>query len=102
MLIHFQEKARMRNSKSVARPNKVQHDMDKYTFVDIKIGSRNGSLLNPDMRESKYGKIRYDGPPLIDTKDFKQSFLKGNKDAVYYCDPNRVDPSSYQDRFKGI
>ena len=68
----------------------------------MKIGSRNGSLLNPDMRESKYGKIRYDGPPLINTRDFKQNFLKGNKDAVYYCDPNRVDPSSYQDRFKGI
>lgn len=46
--------------------------------------------------------VRYDGPPMIDTKNFKQAFLKGDKDAVYYCDPNNPQGSTYAGRFKGM
>jgi hypothetical protein len=45
--------------------------LKKYKFVDIKIGSRDQSVLNPGLRDSKYGPIRYDGPPMIDVAAFK-------------------------------
>ena len=47
------------------------------------------------MTPNKYATIRYEGPPMIDTKAFKQSFLKGEKDTLYYCDPNEPKTSTY-------
>lgn len=38
---------------------------------------------------------------MIDTKGFKQDFLKGDKDVVMYCDKVAF-PSSYQSTNKGI
>ena len=45
--------------------------LKRYNFVDIKIGSSAECCLHPAMRESKYGKIRYDGPPLIKPPEYK-------------------------------
>lgn len=53
------------------------------------------------MTPNKHATIRYEGPPMIDTKQFKQSFLKGEKDALYYCDPNAPKTSTYQLHLKG-
>ena len=39
---------------------------------------------------------------MIDTAKFKQAFLKGEKDALYYCDPNDPKVSTYQNTLKGI
>ena len=39
---------------------------------------------------------------MIDTHGFKQAFLKGQKDALYYCDPNDPKTSTYQLHLKGI
>jgi hypothetical protein len=57
--------------------------------------------LNPALRESKYGLIRYDGPPIIDVAATKQQFLKGDKEAVLIGDPNSPYPSTYANVFKG-
>ena len=76
--------------------------LKKFKFVDIKIGSKDASFVNPAMRESKYGMIRYDGPPTMDASVFKQEFLAGDKAAIFYCDPNNPQGSTYATRFKGI
>ena len=54
------------------------------------------------MTPNKYCTIRYEGPPMINTSDFKQQFLKGEKNALYYCDPNAPKSSSYQAAMVGI
>ena len=46
--------------------------------------------------------VKYEGPPLIDTKAFKQAFLKGRGDIVNYCDIAEPKVTSYQGNFKGI
>ena len=55
-----------------------------FEAIDFKIGARH--------RDQTVGRLEpkslYLGPPMIDTKAFKQEFLRGEKDAVLYCDPN--------------
>ena len=76
--------------------------LKNYKFVDIKIGSRAESFVNPGMRESKYGLIRYDGPPMYNASAYKQDFLKGDKEAVFYFDPNNPAHTSYALNHKGM
>lgn len=67
-----------------------------FEVVDNKIGSRHRNLT--PMRITNF---RYDGPPLIETKTYKQEFLKGDGDAIYYCDKNEPKASYYQVSWKG-
>ena len=39
---------------------------------------------------------------MIDTKQFKQTFLKGQKEALYYDDPKLPKNSTYQQHLKGL
>jgi len=64
--------------------------------VDNKIGSKHRNIT--PMRINGF---RYDGPPMIDTKEFKQQFLKGDRDAFYYCDRNEPKTTSYQANLRG-
>lgn len=54
------------------------------------------------MTPNRWSSIRYEGPPMINTSAFKQAFLKGEKDALYYCDPNAPKTSSYQTAMMGL
>ena len=45
--------------------------------------------------------LKYDGPSMIDTKQYKQAFLKGDEDAIYYCDRNEPKHTSYQMNLSG-
>ena len=67
-----------------------------FEGVDCKIGSKHRdttpAILNPS---------RYEGPPMIDCKAFKQEFLAGDKDVVLYCDKNAAKVSSYAANLKG-
>ena len=63
---------------------------------DNKIGSRHRGLT-----PSRLNALKYDGPPMIDTKEFKQTFLKGDRDALYYCDRNEAKHTSYQANLTG-
>lgn len=72
MLQSIVENKRKRNSMSVfTKPIKDLEQLKKFNYVDIKIGSRDASFVNPGLRESKYGLIRYDGPPMMDASAFK-------------------------------
>ena len=62
-----------------------------FEALDYKVGSRHrdqtkGRLLPKSL---------YHGPPIIDPKSFKQEFLKGQKDAVLYQDPNLPKETAY-------
>lgn len=54
-----------------------------FDNLDNKIGSKHRNIT--PMRMTGF---QYDGPAMINTKDFKQDFLKGDQDAIYYCDRN--------------
>lgn len=54
------------------------------------------------MRESRFGKIRYDGPPLIKPNEYKQEFLAGDKAAVMYLESANPHTSNYMGIFKGL
>lgn len=55
------------------------------------------------MTPSKLGKAaKYEGPPMINTKEFKLAFLKGDKDAVMYFDKKQTYPSTNQENLKGL
>ena len=62
-----------------------------FAAVDYKIGSRHRDAdtfrLDPNNL--------YLGPPMIDTKTFKQEFLAGDKGVVMYQNPNEPKNSSY-------
>ena len=58
-----------------------------YETVDFKIGSRHRDAPSEGRLDPKN---LYLGPPMIDTKTFKQEFLKGDKDVVMYCDKKPV------------
>lgn len=93
-----------RNRNASCNTGKQLTELEKikrYKFVDIKIGSKEASYLHPAMRESKYGPIRYDGPPIIDIPAYKQDFLKGDKEVVFIGDPSSPHPSTYANNFKG-
>ena len=103
MLQSIVENKRKRNSMSVfSKPISDLERLKKFKYVDIKIGSRDASFVNPGLRESKYGLIRYDGPPMMDASAYKQQFLAGDKEAIFYCDPNNPQGSTYANRFKGV
>ena len=57
-----------------------------------KIGSRHADANNESRLDPKN---LYLGPPLINTMDFKQEFLKGDKDAVMYHDKKAKECSNY-------
>jgi hypothetical protein len=40
--------------------------------------------------------------PMCNTKALKQNFLSGDKSAVLYCDKKAANPSTYQNRYKGL
>ena len=62
-----------------------------FEATDFKIGSK-----HRDMTPSRLQPIQfYDGPPMIDTKAFKQRFLQGDKDVIMYQDPNEPKVTSY-------
>lgn len=95
-ITHLSNKKRQQAS-SMHRQNLMNSEMplqrrtkSYFEGVDFKVGSRHndnvGGRLDP-------GNI-YLGPPMIDTKGFKQDFLKGDKDVVMYCDKGAF-PSSY-------
>lgn len=68
-----------------------------FEEVEFKVGSRHTDKVNGRLDPGSV----YLGPPMIDTKGFKQDFLKGDKDVVMYCDKVAF-PSSYQSNLKGI
>ena len=70
--------------------------------MDIKIGSKADSCLDPNMRESKYGKLRYDGPPIIKPPEYKQEFLAGDKAAVMYLESTAPHVTNYSGIFRGL
>ena len=39
---------------------------------------------------------------MCNTKALKQNFLSGDKSAVLYCDKKAANPSTYQNRYKGL
>lgn len=62
-----------------------------FETLDFKIGSRHRDMTPSRMKFIEH----YEGPPMIDTKEFKQRFLRGDKDAVLYQDPNEPKMTSY-------
>ena len=64
-----------------------------FETVDFKIGSRHADKSNEGRLDPKN---LYLGPPMIDTKTFKQEFLAGDKDAVMYHDKKVKESSAYQ------
>lgn len=40
--------------------------------------------------------------PMCNTRALKQNFLHGDDAAVYYCDRAASNPSTYQNRYKGL
>ena len=97
MITRLKEDQRKMNASQTRFDTKARDAIIKSYFetVDNKIGRR-------DMTPNKYSTIRYEGPPMIDTKQFKQTFLKGQKEALYYDDPNLPKASTYQQHLKGL
>lgn len=88
-------------SEALARTTgKMGHRRVKSYFadVDFKIGSRHCDNIGGRLDRSQI----YTGPPLIDTKAFKQAFLAGDKQAVMYCPDNGPKGSLNQQTLKGI
>jgi len=57
----------------------------------------------PQARDLSNVNIRSQGHvPNVDTVDVLQNFLSGDKEAVLYCDKKELNPSTYQNRFKGL
>ena len=61
-----------------------------FDNLDNKIGSRHRNIT-----PMRLNSLKYDGPSMIDTKNYKQAFLKGDADALYYCDRNEPKHTSY-------
>lgn len=97
MITRLKEDQRKMNASQTRFDTKARDARIKSYFetVDNKIGRR-------DMTPNKYSTIKYEGPPMIDTKQFKQTFLKGQKEALYYDDPNLPKNSTYQQHLKGL
>ena len=81
----------------IADAIRSQRKKHYYEAVDYKIGSHHRD--NDKFRLDP--KNLYLGPPMIDTKTFKQAFLAGDKDAVMYTNPNEPKVSFYQSAWKG-
>jgi hypothetical protein len=57
----------------------------------------------PQERDLSNVNIRSQGNvPNVDTVATLQQFLSGDKEAVLYCDKKELNPSTYQNRFKGL
>ena len=92
---------RRQKANSQIRLDAVQNERRRKAYFegfDFKIGSFHMDK-NPDRLDPNQA---YLGPPMIDTKATKQSFLKGDKDVVLYCDPNAPKSSSYQQNLTGL
>jgi len=46
--------------------------------------------------------VKYEGPPIMDPKQTKQDFLKGDKEVVMYFDKKELYGSSYAANLKGL
>jgi len=92
ILTSLKETQRKQNASQSRIDTKARDARVKSYFVQVdnKIGQK-----HRDMTPNKYCTIRYVGPPMINTSDYKQQFLKGEKNALYYCDPNAPKSSSY-------
>ena len=85
MISNLREDIRKRNQ-SLSKVDQSIRDRRMRGYFDDhdnKIGSKHRGLT-----PSRLNSLKYDGPPMIDTKEFKQTFLKGDRDALYYCDKN--------------
>lgn len=69
-----------------------------FEAIDFKIGSKHRDMTPIRLKPI----LSYEGPPLIDTKTFKQKFLAGDKDAVLYQDRNEPKTTSYSANMKGL
>ena len=87
-------------SQQSPRNQTLNHRRTRTQFegIDFKIGSK-----HRDMTPARLGLAKkYEGPPMIDTKTFKQQFLKGDKGVVMYLDAKGPKTSSYQENLKGM
>ena len=64
-----------------------------YETVNHKIGSRHADSNRENRLDPKN---LYLGPPMINTREFKLEFLKGDKDVVMYHDKKNKESSAYQ------
>ena len=62
-----------------------------FDNLDNKIGSKHRNIT-----PGRINSFKYDGPQMINTKSYKQEFLKGDQDAIYYYERNMPKPTSYQ------
>lgn len=60
---------------------------------------RTASKFDPFKGLENYKMPHFD--PLIDPKGFKQQFLKGNRDDIYYCKPQDPTYTHYLGAYKG-
>ena len=93
MITEMRESIRQRNQSltkvdTAARERRIK---SYFVSVDNKIGSRHRGIT-----PGRITGFKYDGPPMIDAKSYKQAFLKGDKDALYYCDHAEPKHTSYQ------
>ena len=78
----------------------IGHRRHKSYFKepDFKIGSR-----HRDFTPDKIGfNPETDGAANVDTRALRQALLVGDKDAVYYCDPNEPKSTTMKKSFKGL
>ena len=61
-----------------------------FDNLDNKIGSKHRNIT-----PNRLTGFKYEGPQMIITKDYKQAFLKGDADAIYYCNRNEPKHTSY-------
>lgn len=89
---------RNRNASSNKALDRINERRVKSYFetVDNKIGAAHRNLT-----PNRLTGMRYDGPVMIIPKNFKQEFLKGDGDTIYYCDKNELNHTSYQATLKG-
>ena len=99
IITNLREDIRKRNLSSSQAVGKAIQDRRMKSYfetVDNKIGAAHRNLT-----PNRINGFRYYGPAMINTKSYKQEFLKGDQDAIYYCDRNESKPTSYQVTLKG-
>ena len=93
IITNLREDMRKRNlsTSKVLEQNRDRRKKSYFATVDNKIGAAHRNLT-----PNRITNYRYDGPNMINTAEYKQAFLKGDRDAVYYCDRNEPKSTSYQ------
>jgi len=91
IITNLREDIRQRNMSTSKAIEANRRQKSYFATVDNKIGAQHRNLT--PMRITG---MRYEGPAMINTRDYKQAFLKGDRDAVYYCDRNEPKSTSYQ------